>query len=131
MWDRDWSLICWYVDFIEPYVPTPIGWDFRDLHLDLVVRPDGSSYLKDEDELALAVERREIPSEVATAGHARLGQVASDAAHGFGVFGDDWVAWRPDPSWTVPMLSMDAAASLSSSPTPASQRLEPEWWVRS
>lgn len=91
--------------------------------------PDGSSYLKDEDELRVAVERNELPSDVAATGHVRLGQVASDAADRVGVFGEDWLKWRPDLSWTVPSLSPAAAEWLRSSLSPANERLDLRWWV--
>ena len=129
MWGPEWSLICWYVDYIEPYVRTPIGWDFRDLHLDLIVRPDRSSYLKDQDELEVAVGRNEISAAVAAAAHERLGHVAQEAASGIGVFGEDWPNWRPDPSWTVPSITSATEHWLRTSPTLANDRLELESWV--
>jgi hypothetical protein len=44
----------WYVNIDLPYVRKPYGFDIVDQTLDIVVRPDGSWYWKDEDELEMA-----------------------------------------------------------------------------
>ena len=48
-------LACWYVNFQDPFRRTAIGFDTLDHELDLVVEPDGSRWLKDEDSLDLRV----------------------------------------------------------------------------
>jgi Protein of unknown function (DUF402) len=35
------AFTCWYVNLEEPFHRTPIGIDFADLELDIVVLPDG------------------------------------------------------------------------------------------
>jgi uncharacterized protein len=129
MWDEGWSFWGWYVDIIRPYRPTPIGWDFMDLHLDLVVAPDGTATVKDADELAVAVEWGQISSDEAAAAHERCEQLGEAAAAHAGVFSERWAEWRPDPSWTVPRLSPEAGAELAASPTPADHHLDLTWWL--
>ena len=53
-WGRDGAFSHWYINFERPMVPTPLGWDYQDDKLDLIVRSDGSVHWKDEDELAEA-----------------------------------------------------------------------------
>ena len=52
----------WYVNLEEPWRASSVGWDTRDLALDIVVERDGSWRWKDEDHLAAAVERGWIDS---------------------------------------------------------------------
>ena len=40
---------CWYINLEEPFRRTPIGFDYADLELDIVVLPDGSWSFKDWD----------------------------------------------------------------------------------
>ena len=47
----------WYVNLEDPWSETRLGWDTRDLALDLVVEPDGCWRWKDEDHLATALEQ--------------------------------------------------------------------------
>lgn len=49
--DADDTFLGWYVDVLRPMRRTPLGFDTRDLILDVVVNPDRSWQLKDEDEL--------------------------------------------------------------------------------
>ena len=52
IWDASWTLREWYVNFERPLRPrTPFGFDYVDCALDLVVYPDGTHELLDEDEL--------------------------------------------------------------------------------
>jgi uncharacterized protein len=131
MWDEGWVFRGWYIDVIRPYRATPIGWDFADLHLDLVVMPDLTASLKDADELANAVAHGEISAAEAANAHERCGQLAEAAAARVGVFSERWAEWRPDPSWRVPRLSTAAGSELGSSPTSADHRLDVAWWLDS
>jgi uncharacterized protein len=130
MWDEGWQFWGWYVDIVRPYRPTPIGWDFMDLHLDLVVAPDLTATLKDADQLAATVEVGQISPDEARAAHRRCEQLAELAARGDGIFGEPFPEWRPDPRWPVPRLSLAAGRALAESPTPADQQLELDWWLQ-
>ena len=51
-----WKLRVWYIYLQDPLTRTPIGFDYLDQFLDLVIEPDLSSWRwKDEDELAEAL----------------------------------------------------------------------------
>ena len=68
IWDASWTLREWYVNFERPSRPrTPVGFDYVDLALDLVVYPDGTHKLLDEDELDDALERGVLTQEDAAA----------------------------------------------------------------
>ena len=92
----DGALEHWYVNFERPLRRTPLGVDTFDEKLDLIVRPDGSSVWKDENELEQA----------AAAGLLDAAAVRSEAARVLAEwpFPTGWEDWRPDPSWPVPEL---------------------------
>ncbi|MFD8694329.1 DUF402 domain-containing protein [Kitasatospora purpeofusca] len=98
-----------YVNFERPAVRTRIGIDTLDLLVDLVVSPDLSGYWwKDEDEYAHG---RRLGF-VTDAEHRSVGQ-ARERALGLlqeraGPFAAPWPAWKPDPSWPLPVLPADA-----------------------
>ncbi len=50
--DADNTFLGWYVDVLEPLRRTRLGFDTRDLILDVVIDPDRTWHWKDEDELA-------------------------------------------------------------------------------
>jgi uncharacterized protein len=101
---REWTFRGWYVNLEEPLRRTPIGFDYLDHKLDLVIWPDGSWEWKDEDELDEAVaagvltplDAREIRDE----GERVLAQYEIGASP----FRNGWEDWRPDPAWPVPVL---------------------------
>ncbi len=71
-WAHDGSFSHWYVNFERPKVRTPLGWDYQDDKLDLIVRPDGSVRWKDEDELAEAAARGLVDEAAVRAEAARV-----------------------------------------------------------
>lgn len=92
----DGSHAYWYVNFEQPLRRTPIGFDFCDEKLDLVVDVGGTWRFKDEDELEHA---------------ARMGLVDADAVRAEAErvlaqppWPTGWEDWRPDPSWPIPAL---------------------------
>ena len=89
----------WYVNLEEPWRASSVGWDTRDLALDIVVERDGSWRWKDEDHLAAAVERGWITPEKASAVRAEGERVLAAWP-----FPTGWEDWRPDPRWEVPHL---------------------------
>jgi len=96
------ELGAWYVNIQEPFRRTPIGFDTQDLELDLVVSPDGSWRLKDDDQLDPWIARgRWTAAEVAKirAEGTRLG-AELDAGRRW--WSDEWASWRPDPRWPTP-----------------------------
>jgi len=101
--------LCWYIDMIEPIRRTADGFVLWDLALDIVVAPDLSWKMKDEDHFARLLEHGWI-----TPGGAV--QVRQDARRAIEriekrqpPFNEDWPAWRPDPAWPIPALPDDWA----------------------
>ena len=95
MW-RDGVFHHWYVNFERETERRGACFDLVDEKLDLVVAPDGSVRLKDEDELAEAA-RRGLVDEAEV--RAECARVLADPPWPTG-----WEAWRPDPAWPVPQL---------------------------
>lgn len=104
-YDADRAFVGYYVNFQEPIRTTAQGYDTVDLVLDLVVDPDGSSRMKDEDEFADAVSAGHIDArtaEVLRAEAARLLNVVE--RDGSPIQAQEWLAWRPPSDWGVPTL---------------------------
>lgn len=94
----------WYVNLQEPFVRRPHALQTMDLMLDVLVDPDGSCRLKDEDELEAFVRRGAFTPQLAA-------RVRADAAHAVAraerrepPFGEPWHEWRPDQAWGLPEL---------------------------
>lgn len=94
----------WYVNLESPFARTEIGFDTRDLELDLVIAPDRSWTMKDVD---LLWQRHEE-------GRFSIAEVRNILDLGASVgrmidsgnwwWEDSWVDWRPDPLWKVPEI---------------------------
>ncbi|MEU1802069.1 DUF402 domain-containing protein [Streptomyces sp. NPDC019937] len=106
-WERDWRFKNWYVNLEEPLARWSGGVDSEDHFLDIAVYPDRSWEWKDEDEFAQAQRAGLMPGEQAervwAAGRAAMRLIDSWDAP----FREGWEEWRPDPSWTVPVLPAD------------------------
>lgn len=100
-WRHVWS----YVNLEEPWRRIPIGFDSRDLWLDLWSEPGSQEWhWKDEDELAWAVEAGRCTLERARAIR-RAGESALEALdRREPPFDEAWADWRPDPRWPVPTV---------------------------
>jgi predicted RNA-binding protein associated with RNAse of E/G family len=95
----------WYINLQEPLRRTEIGFDFMDQILDIVVKPDLSTWIwKDEaafqkaQELGLmsASQAREIRAEAERA----IERVQTKAPP----FNEGWENWFPCPEWPIPSL---------------------------
>ena len=97
------EFLLWYVNLEDPFVRTPIGFDYLDGLLDIEIAPGLSGWKwKDEDELEEAVAR----------GIMTVQEAAAIRAEGEGViaaldarrppFDEPWDRWRPDPDWPTP-----------------------------
>lgn len=99
------DFVGWYVNLETPLTRTPIGFDYLDHLLDVLVAPDRSSWRwKDEDELAEAVERGVFSPGDAEAFRAAGEQAVEHLKSGAPPFDRDWSSWRPDPAWSTPEL---------------------------
>jgi hypothetical protein len=98
-WDLAWR----YINLEDPWLRTAIGFDSRDVYLDVVAGPDGDDWeWKDEDELAWVVEQGRLDARRAAEIRAD-GERAVEAVRKRGPL-DEWRAWRPDPRWPAPTL---------------------------
>ena len=92
-----------YINLEEPWRRTPIGFDSRDLWLDLWSEPDSEEWhWKDEDELVWLVERGRVTAaqalSVRESGERALARIRA----GNGLLKPSWSTWRPDPAWRIP-----------------------------
>ena len=100
----DWRFGGWYINLQEPIRPTPLGYDFMDHILDVVVEPDLTWHWKDEDELATAIGMGLLDQERASAIREEAERVIRRLEARASPFADGWDRWQPDPSWPVPKL---------------------------
>ena len=107
-WDAEtFEFLSWYVNFEVPWVRSRLGFDSKDLSLDLVVTPAREVIEKDRDDFDERVRRGLI-----SATEAREVELANLAARqairdGIPPFDESWNGWRPDPTWEQPHLPAD------------------------
>jgi hypothetical protein len=94
----------WYVNLEEPWRPTAIGFDSRDHILDLWSGPDGEWHWKDEDELAWLIANARIPADRDAVLRAEGERAIERFKHRDPPLDEPWIDFRPDPSWSVPVL---------------------------
>ena len=100
----DRELAAWYVNIQEPFRRTSLGVDTQDLELDVVVEPDGSWRLKDDEKLEPWIERgRWTPAEVAEI-RAEAARVTASLDSGSRWWDDVWATWVPDADWPLPTI---------------------------
>jgi hypothetical protein len=105
IWRERWQLMCWYINLEEPFQRSPIGFDFMDQTLDIVVRPDMSSWRwKDEDEFedaqAEGIFSPEQARSIRAEGERALARLLARGPP----FDESWENWRPDPTWARPEI---------------------------
>lgn len=102
MWSENGGeLIRWYVNLQEPMKRSEMGWDTRDLILDIEVNRDLSWRWKDEGAFREAQRIGLLTPEEATA--VRLeGEKVIDSLYDKESWWLDWGDWSPDPSWPIP-----------------------------
>ncbi len=99
------ELLRWYINLEEPLRRTPVGFDYFDHTLDIVVAPDLSSWeWKDEDELDEAVRRGIFSAHEARRFREEGERALTRLLNREPPFDRDWRAWRPDPAWPLPEL---------------------------
>jgi hypothetical protein len=100
----DWRFGGWYINLQEPIRPSPLGFDFMDHVLDVVIDPDLSWRWKDEEELAEAVGLGLVTPQEADAIRAEGERVIAQLEARQSPFRDGWEHWRPNPAWPIPKL---------------------------
>ena len=99
-WDGpDREFEAWYVNIQEAFRRTPIGFDTRDLELDIVVPVAGNWYFKDREALAGHVERGHYTAEQVERVIALGDDLGAALEAGRRWWDDRWASWTPDPSW--------------------------------
>lgn len=108
-WDDDWRFEGWYVNLESLHQRDGLHLFTADHVLDVWIPENGEAALKDEDELAAAVQQGLFTTAKGQAihGHAQ-NAMAAFRAREF-PFDEPWQHWRPDSSWERPGLPADAA----------------------
>lgn len=106
----DQVLTMWYVNLEDPWTRTSRGFDSRDHALDVIVRPDRSSWsFKDEDEIEWSLANGLVTANELAEYRAEGERAAERIMRGDPPFDRDWTVWRPDDAWPVPLLPSDWA----------------------
>ena len=100
----DWRFGGWYVNLQEPVRRGPLGFDYMDHMLDIVIGPDLSWRWKDEDELAEAVSVGLVTQAWAAEVRREGERVFERLERRQAPFCDGWEEWQPDPAWPLPAL---------------------------
>ena len=102
--DQTGALEFFYIDLTSPLRRTAAGFDFVENGLDVVVKPDLSSWSwKDEDELEWAVENGLFTKDEGKQLYAEGERAVERLSRERDRF-DRWREWRPDPAWTATAL---------------------------
>ena len=105
-WREGTRDLAWrYINLEEPWRRTPIGFDSKDLYLDLWSDPESAEWhWKDDDEAMWSVEQGRLPATQLSDARAE-GERAMDRIRRREPPHDrDWDSWRPDPAWPTPVL---------------------------
>ena len=94
---RDFA--CWYVNLQTDFVRTAIGYDTQDLELDLVVAPDGSYVVKDEEVLDDRVAEGRFTAELVDWIRALGAELRAELDAGRQWWDPSWVVWTPPDDW--------------------------------
>lgn len=100
----------WYLNIETPLARTPLGFDYMDQTLDIIIDANLRKWRwKDEEELEEAVDlgvyTRQEAEEIRAVGEQALARFLTHKPP----FDRAWDQWRPDPGWSVPQLSDDWA----------------------
>jgi hypothetical protein len=93
-WDREWSLVCWYVNLQAPLVVRGDRFDTTDWALDVWVEPDGTWRWEDEDDFSEAQELGILDAAAAAEVRAEGERVIAAKPWPTG-----WEDWRPPAEW--------------------------------
>jgi hypothetical protein len=101
--DREFS--CWYLNLQTSFVRTPTGYNTQDLELDIVVLPDGSHIVKDDDVLDDRVAEGRYSPELVRWIRA-YGNDLTERLRAEGPWWNrSWVQWTPPADiWVNPQL---------------------------
>ena len=104
-WNADGSFHGYYVNLEEPFRRTAIGFDTNDHQLDIVVTPELTWSLKDEDVVADRLADGSFSAELVDAIRAEANQVVREIETRRAPFDGSWVDWRKRrPAQSLPRL---------------------------
>ena len=95
---------CYYINFQLPYRRSHSGFDTLDLDLDIVIDPQFNWKWKDEAEYQEGIREGGIHSDWVKGIQQSQAEVLERINKRRYPLDDAWLAWRPDPAWTVPGL---------------------------
>lgn len=110
---RRWDAVAeafqgWYVNLELPWRRTPIGFDSRDLVLDVAVSDDLLTWsYKDRDEFDWAGRAGRLSADDAATALEQAQQAVRAVQTRAWPFSADWTRWRPDRGWSVPVLPVN------------------------
>lgn len=100
----DWRFGGWYVNLQEPIRRSPLGFDYLDQLLDIVIEPDLSWRWKDEHEIDEATANGLVTRACAAAVRREGKRVIARLEARQSPFSDGWEERQPDPAWPIPAL---------------------------
>lgn len=99
-WDGpERDFVCWYINLQSAYVLNDSGYDTQDLELDIVVSPDGSWELKDDEVMDQRVGEGRFTAESVAAIRALGSELTARLDAGDLWWDTSWSNWQPDSSW--------------------------------
>ena len=96
------SFVGWYVNIQVPLRRTSIGIDSMDLELDLIVFPDDTVVVKDEEHVGHSADLGRYSADDALAIHALGTRLSADFGRGERWWGSRWIGWEPGPDMLIP-----------------------------
>ena len=103
-WSHERVFQGWSVNIQSRLRRTHLGFDIQDYQLDILVEPDRSWRLKDEDELALAVELGRLTAVQGEAVRAEGQRAVDEIERNEAAYADGWENWRPNGEFKPPKL---------------------------
>ena len=103
-WSPEWEFLGWYVNVEEPLRRTPLGFDSRDLWLDILVDANRQWQWKDTAHLERAITLGMTSEAVAERARAEGEAAILDIERAAWPFTPEVCDWRPDPAWPAPTL---------------------------
>jgi len=94
----------WYINLQEPFRRSELGYDTQDLELDIVVLPDLSWQLKDEDVLEERIREGRYTVDQMRETRELASRLTALIDAGDLWWSESWADWTPDASWPTPAL---------------------------